>query len=70
MPDNDAAGEGYAEAVRTSLDAERIKHKTVSFAGTGAKDVTEYLAHGHSAEELVQLINSDWVRWRVGPVTS
>jgi 5S rRNA maturation endonuclease (ribonuclease M5) len=68
MPDNDAAGEGYAEAVRASLDAESIKYKTLSFAGTGAKDVTEYLAHGHSAEELVQLINSDWVKMAGSPV--
>jgi hypothetical protein len=61
MPDNDAPGEAYAEAVRASLDAENIKYKTVSFAGTGTKDVTEYLENGHTAEELVQLIDSDWV---------
>jgi excisionase family DNA binding protein len=61
MPDNDAPGERFAEAVRNSLDAENIEHKTVSFAGTGAKDVTDYLANGHTAEELVQLVNSDWV---------
>ncbi len=61
MRDNDAPGEAYAEAVRASLDAENIKYKTVSFAGTGAKDVTEYLMNGHTAEELVQLIDSDWV---------
>jgi 5S rRNA maturation endonuclease (ribonuclease M5) len=66
MPDNDAPGEAYAEAVRASLDAERIKYKTVSFAGTGAKDVTEYLTNGHTAEELVQLIDSDWVRMSSG----
>jgi 5S rRNA maturation endonuclease (ribonuclease M5) len=62
MPDNDAAGEAYAETVRTSLDAENIKYKTVSLAGTGAKDVTEYLENGHTAEELVQLVDSEWVR--------
>ncbi len=61
MPDNDVAGEAYAEAVRASLDAEHIEYKTVSFAGTGAKDVTEYLSE-HTTEELVQLIYSDWVR--------
>jgi 5S rRNA maturation endonuclease (ribonuclease M5) len=62
MPDNDVPGEAYAEAVRASLDAEKIKFKTVSFAGTGAKDVTEYVGNGHTTEELVQLIDSDWVR--------
>jgi 5S rRNA maturation endonuclease (ribonuclease M5) len=62
MPDNDVAGEAYAEAVRASLDAENIKYKTVSFAGTGAKDVTEYLGNGRTTEELVHLIDSDWVR--------
>jgi 5S rRNA maturation endonuclease (ribonuclease M5) len=61
MPDNDAPGEAYAEAVRASLDAQCIEYKTVSFAGTGAKDVTEYLQNGHTAEELVNLIDSDWV---------
>jgi hypothetical protein len=62
MRDNDVAGEAYAEAVRASLDAENIKYKTVSFAGTGAKDVTEYLGNGRTTEELVHLIDSDWVR--------
>lgn len=62
MPDNDAPGEAYAEAVRASLNAEHIKYKTVSFAGTGAKDVTEYLSNRHTTEELVRLIDSDWVR--------
>jgi excisionase family DNA binding protein len=61
MPDNDAPGEAYADVVRTSLDAENIKYKTVSFVGTGAKDVTDYLANGHTAEALVQRIKSDWV---------
>jgi 5S rRNA maturation endonuclease (ribonuclease M5)/CRP-like cAMP-binding protein len=61
MPDFDPAGEDYAEAVRASLDSENIKYKTVSFAGAGAKDVSEYLVNGHTAEELVQLIDSDWV---------
>jgi 5S rRNA maturation endonuclease (ribonuclease M5) len=61
MPDNDVAGEAYAEAVRASRDAEHIEYRTVSFAGTGSKDVTEYLSNGHTAEELVQLIDSDWV---------
>jgi hypothetical protein len=54
--------EAYGEAVRTSLHAESIGYKTVSFADTGAKDATEYLENDHTAEELVQLINSDWVR--------
>jgi len=62
MPDNDQPGEAYAVAVRASLDAEGITYKTVSFAGTGAKDVTEYIENGHTAEELVQLIDSAWVK--------
>jgi 5S rRNA maturation endonuclease (ribonuclease M5) len=62
MPDNDAAGESYAEAVRGSLDAESVRYKTVSFAGTGAKDVTEYIENGQTVEKLVQLIDSNWVR--------
>jgi 5S rRNA maturation endonuclease (ribonuclease M5) len=62
MPDNDPAGEDYALAVRTSLDAQCIEYKTVSFAGTGAKDVTEYLQNEHTTEELVTLIDSQWVK--------
>jgi excisionase family DNA binding protein len=61
MPDNDVSGEAYAEAIRASLDAEGIKYQTVSFAGTGAKDATDYLQNGHTDEELVQLIDSDWI---------
>jgi 5S rRNA maturation endonuclease (ribonuclease M5) len=62
MPDNDAPGEDYAVTVRASLDAEHIEYASVSFAGTGSKDVTEYLQNDHTVEELVRLINSPWVK--------
>jgi 5S rRNA maturation endonuclease (ribonuclease M5) len=61
MPDNDPAGEDYAVAIRAALSTQNIEYKSVSFAGTGAKDVTEYLQSDHSAEDLVNLIDSDWV---------
>lgn len=61
LPDNDEAGRAYAADVSASLDAEQIKHKTVSFAGTGAKDVSDYIALGKTAEDLVKLIDSEWV---------
>jgi 5S rRNA maturation endonuclease (ribonuclease M5) len=61
MPDNDARGEDYAEAIRASLDEQHIDYTTVSFAGTGANDVSEYLANGNTVEDLVRLINSPWV---------
>ena len=61
MPDNDAPGEAYAEAIRASLEAENIPYKTVSFAGTGAKDVSEYLLNGGTKDDLVRLIDSEWV---------
>jgi 5S rRNA maturation endonuclease (ribonuclease M5) len=60
LSDNDAPGEEYAEKVRLSLDEQNIQHHTGSFAGTGAKDVTEYL-ECHTVRELARLIGSQWV---------
>jgi hypothetical protein len=46
--------------VTSSLDAEGIEYCVVSFADTGAKDVTEYLEN-HSPSELARLIGTDWI---------
>ena len=59
MPDDDDAGAKYAEAVVSSLKAEGIEHRVVTFDGTGAKDVTEFL-EGNSADELVRRIAAAW----------
>ena len=56
----DAAGEQYALDVTSSLDAEGIENRVVSFADTGAKDLTEYL-QSHSPSELARLIGTDWI---------
>ena len=61
LPDDDDAGKQYADWVEESLKAEGIEYRRVSFAGTGAKDVTEYM-ETHSTEELVRLIGTDWIR--------
>jgi 5S rRNA maturation endonuclease (ribonuclease M5) len=58
MPDDDAAGEKYAQAVAQSLRNVGIEPLIVSFNGTGAKDVTEYMAN-HTVEDLVRLIGVD-----------
>jgi 5S rRNA maturation endonuclease (ribonuclease M5) len=61
MPDADEAGARFAASVKASLDAEGIEYHVVSFSGTGAKDVTDYLAE-HTVEQLVRHIGVDWVR--------
>ena len=61
LPDDDEAGKQYADAVEESLKTERIEYRRVSFSGTGAKDVTEYMEH-HSTEDLARLIGVDWIR--------
>lgn len=48
-----------------SLGVEDIPYQTVSFTGTGCKDVTENMVE-HSAEDLVQLIGTDGARARDG----
>jgi hypothetical protein len=59
IPDDDAAGEAYANDVAASLDAEGIPYRTVSLAETGCKDVTEFL-EANSGEELERMINDSW----------
>ena len=61
LPDDDEAGRRYAAQVTASLDAVGVEYKLVSFAGTGCKDVSEYLEE-HTMEDLVTLIGVDWVR--------
>jgi len=60
LPDDDEAGEQYSRAIQQSLTAEGIDFQVVSFSGTGAKDITEYMA-SHSVEDLVRLIGVDKV---------
>jgi len=51
--------------IEESLKAKKIEYRRVSFSGTGAKDVTEYMEK-HSTEDLVRLIGVDWIayaRW-------
>ena len=61
MPDADAAGAKFAADVKASLHAEGIEYRVVSFEDVGAKDVTDFLEAGHTAEELAQRIGTDWV---------
>jgi 5S rRNA maturation endonuclease (ribonuclease M5) len=61
LPDDDKAGTCYADAIEESLKAKKIEYRRVSFSGTGAKDVTEYMEK-HSTEDLVRLIGVDWIR--------
>jgi len=61
LPDDDEAGEKYSQAIQESLRAEGIAYSVVSFKGTGAKDLTEYM-EGHTIENLVRLIGKDKVR--------
>lgn len=61
MPDDDEPGAYYAAQVKASLEAEGIAYREVSFAGTGAKDVSEFVKT-HALDELIEMIGSDWVR--------
>jgi 5S rRNA maturation endonuclease (ribonuclease M5) len=60
LPDNDEAGERYSRGIQDSLKAEGIEYHVVSFNGTGAKDVTEYLEN-HTVEDLVRLVGPTWI---------
>jgi hypothetical protein len=55
MPDDDEAGQRYSQAIQESLMTEGIGFHVVSFTGTGAKDVSEYMQE-HTVEDLVRLI--------------
>jgi hypothetical protein len=58
LPDDDEAGERYSEAVQESLNAVGIAYSVVTFAGTGAKDVSEYMEE-LTVEDFVRLIGFD-----------
>jgi hypothetical protein len=49
IPDADEVGSSWLNAVITSLEAEEIEHRVVSFADTGCKDLTG-LRVRHSVE--------------------
>jgi 5S rRNA maturation endonuclease (ribonuclease M5) len=61
LGDDDEAGRRYVADVTASLEAEGITFITGSFAGTGAKDVSDYLEE-RSPEELIRHIGSEWLR--------
>jgi CHC2 zinc finger len=60
MPDADDAGVGWLSCVIASLTAEGVAFTVVSLAGTGSKDLSEYMA-GHSADDLMALCGKDWI---------
>jgi CHC2 zinc finger/Toprim-like len=53
MPDDDEAGERYADAVAVSLMAEGIEYREVKFGDVGCKDVSDFLLK-HSVMELAE----------------
>lgn len=66
IPDNDRPGAEYAHAIKDSLDRRTIKYDVVPLAGTGAKDVTEFIElPGRTREEareaLIEML-PDWCR--------
>ena len=58
MPDDDEAGERYAEAVAASLMAEGIEYRQVKFGDVGCKDVSDFLLK-HSVVELAERMGLD-----------
>jgi 5S rRNA maturation endonuclease (ribonuclease M5) len=66
LSDNDEAGERYANNIEASLIAEGITdYLRASFAGTGYKDVSDYMKE-HNEEELIRLISINWLRMPSG----
>lgn len=61
MPDDDVPGATYAEKVAASLRLRDMEPRIVSFHDDGAKDLSEFIEAGHTADELVERIGSDWV---------
>jgi 5S rRNA maturation endonuclease (ribonuclease M5) len=61
VPDDDEAGTRYADAIESSLAAEGIEHKRISFSGTDCKDATDYMER-HGREQFEELIGAEWVR--------
>ena len=66
MPDADEAGKRYEEEVVASLNARNIEFRILSFADVGTKDVSEFIKHGGTGEDLVRRIGSDWVQTTEG----
>jgi 5S rRNA maturation endonuclease (ribonuclease M5) len=62
LPDADEAGARFAEAVQQSLRQRGIEFRVVRFDDAGAKDVTDYLTAGGTAEQVIQRLGEDWVR--------
>jgi 5S rRNA maturation endonuclease (ribonuclease M5) len=66
LPDDDAAGIAYANEIEQSLKDEGITdYRRVSFAGTGCKDVSDYM-QSHNEDDLIRLIGIDWLRKQNG----
>jgi hypothetical protein len=61
MPHDDDDGAIYADKIIASLKLRQIEFRVVSFADVGANDVSDFLAEGHTKEELVGRIGADWV---------
>jgi 5S rRNA maturation endonuclease (ribonuclease M5) len=59
MPDADDAGTAWLAAVTQSLVAAEVKHKVVSFAGSGCKDLSEYVKQ-YTVSDLLQLCDEGW----------
>jgi 5S rRNA maturation endonuclease (ribonuclease M5) len=65
LPDDDAAGTAYANEIEESLKSENIEYRRANFAGTGCKDVSDYMKE-HNEEELIRLIGINWLRMPSG----
>lgn len=61
MPDADAAGERYRDAIIGSLESRGIEYRVVSFADVGAKDVSEFIEKGGTKADVVARVGNDWV---------
>jgi 5S rRNA maturation endonuclease (ribonuclease M5) len=53
LPDADDAGERYADQIQRSLQVRGIDHRLVSLVGTGAKDISDFIAAGGTAGDIV-----------------
>jgi 5S rRNA maturation endonuclease (ribonuclease M5) len=67
MPDNDAAGERYADAIAESLTKRGITFTRISFAEDGVNDVSDYLAT-HTIRELLDKIGEWFIQPEPEPV--
>jgi 5S rRNA maturation endonuclease (ribonuclease M5) len=60
MPDADESGRRYQAEIEASLRARGIQYRVVTFEEQHSKDVSEFIASGHSASDLYVLIGMDW----------